>query len=104
MALFPNIGLQQFKFRIVHQGSFSFLIFFRFYYSRFFFSNFDADYWRNKAKQRAYFDTMAKKHGKDPLVPDTWYSIQVMNEKVPFYIHTFLIKKFLIKCIRKQRK
>lgn len=52
MELFPEIGLQRDRFANLPRNS-----------------------WNNQKNKRFYFENIARRLGKDPLVPETWYSL-----------------------------
>eukprot|EP00026_Physarum_polycephalum_P002930 Phypoly_transcript_02939.p1 GENE.Phypoly_transcript_02939~~Phypoly_transcript_02939.p1 ORF type:complete len:825 (+),score=95.05 Phypoly_transcript_02939:89-2563(+) len=56
LDLFPNIGLERTKF-----------------------SRASRTYWEDMNNRRTFFDELAMKKGLDPLIPETWYQISLVN-------------------------
>ena len=85
--LFPNIGLDRFRFSILRMSSYphlppssfiDFIYFIYYIYSfiyLFVYIIFTGNFWEDPKNKRDFFDRFAKERGFDSLIPSNWYPI-----------------------------
>lgn len=71
MQIYPDIGLQLFRFSIIPRNYYSFSLFFY----PFVVNDKLGNHWADANNRKEFFDNFAKEHDFDPLVPENWYQI-----------------------------
>lgn len=75
--LYPNLGLEKHKFHFMQSIKSGKILRFLTFMA--------GNHWSSSANRRGFMDSLAKKFGFEPLVPENWYSVPinaVTDEKV----------------------